>query len=183
MGFAEKCRRSIRAESSSTVTPFSCPHRVERKWQPRTCSALWCNARNQRFEGTAKILGLNFATAAACTILGFVYFAVAFAAGESGELVSAGVLVFLLATVISVVALGCWGGWRWSSFAWLAATPYAAIPCHCLFVVPRWGLRASYCGCAFLVFLVGALAGRGLKYWIRVPNRGGPERTGIALTT
>ena len=50
-----------------------------------------------------------------------MFYAVAVAKGESCEPFSAGVLVFLLATVISVVALGCWGGWRWSSFPWLAA--------------------------------------------------------------
>ena len=118
-------------------------------------------------------LGLNFVTAAACTILGFVYFAVAFAAGEAGEPVSAGVLVFLLATVISVPALGCWGGWRWSSFPWLAAilTPLFLAAVFSLFGDRDSGLRIG--GFASLAFLVGALAGRGLKYRIRVRNRVG----------
>ena len=128
---------------------------------------------NSRFEGTAKILGLNFATAAACTVLGFVYFAVAFAAGDSGGPVSAGVLVFLLATVISVAALGCWGGWRWSSFPWLAAvlTPLFLAVVFSLFGDRTLGLPIG--GFASLVFLVGALAGRGLKYWIRMRHRVG----------
>jgi hypothetical protein len=122
-----------------------------------------------------KILGMNFATAAACTMLGFVYFALAFAAGESGEPVSDGVLVFLLATVISVAALdlrlGCWGGWRWSSFPGLAAilTPLFLAALFSLF--GDRALRLPVGGLASLVFLVGALAGRGLKYWIRMRNR------------
>jgi hypothetical protein len=98
-----------------------------------------------------------------------VYFAVAFAAGESGELVSAGVLVFLLATVISVAALGCLGWLALVELPLVGRNPYATIPRRCFFPVRRQGLRGlPIGGFASLVFLVGALAGRGLKYWIRV---------------
>lgn len=113
--------------------------------------------RRNRLERAAKAVGVNLAAAAACAILAFLDFGVAFAAEESGHPLPVSVLAFLWATVLGVAALGCWGGWRWSRLPWLvvALTPLLMTAVFWRFGDPPLAFRFG--GSASIVFFVGAL--------------------------
>jgi hypothetical protein len=74
---------------------------------------------SSRFEGVARALGLSLVTAVVCVMLTYLYFAVAFAAGESHEPIPASAVALLCATALGIAALGYWTAWWSLRFSWL----------------------------------------------------------------
>ncbi len=116
-----------------------------------------------KFEGFAGRFGLNLAVATASAILGFLYFGADFAAGDSPEPISAGVIVFLSSIVAAIVGLVFWGGWRWARFPWpaLVLTPLLLAAIFSLFGDGAAGMNMGMMAGA--VLLLGALIGRALR--------------------
>ena len=118
----------------------------------------------------AKTVATNVAAAAACSALAFVYFCVAFAAEESRPPMPLGVAVILWSTVLAVAIFGGVMGAVAKSFPWLAIllTPLCLGGSMALSVAGLVdGVYFELGGCASIVFLAGALVGRGLKHWSR----------------
>jgi hypothetical protein len=129
-----------------------------------------------------KALAVNTAGAMACALLAFVYFAVAFAAGESRQPMPASAFVVLWIIALTVAVFGAVLAAITKHFPWLVAV---LTPLFLAGLFRSLGERDAFVsdlelgGIASGLFLIGALAARAMKYWIRNSRQANPLGTAV----
>ena len=160
-------------QAQSTIKPVSQPIASLRENSGERMIRIFEDATPRRADWlrlAAKTAASSFATAAACALLGFLYLCVAFPAGEFPGPMPVIVIALLFLLAAGVAALGCFSVGRGRPFPWLVVvlTPLILGAVFSLLGDHDSSFGFTLGGMASAVFLVGALGGRGIRYWIRV---------------